>query len=87
MKMRLCAEVQGVDDHIPIRLGPERDPHRPVNRHGQDKTGVIVGVLTDQVNPPRRPHHPHRRLPEQPLKLGHHTLLHAHVPLGSPTDL
>ena len=45
------------DPHVLAARRDERETDLQVDRHGHDQAGVVVGVLADQVHPPRRADH------------------------------
>jgi hypothetical protein len=53
----------------PVLPPPSGEPDRPVNRRGQHKPVVVIGVLADQVYPPGRPDDDFGRSPEDPFEL------------------
>src|SRR5439155_23268251 len=50
-------EVEGMSADRAVRAGAPGEPHVAVDGGGQDKAVVVVGVLADQVDAPRRAHH------------------------------
>jgi hypothetical protein len=47
-------EIEGMNRDRAVLTGPEGYPDCQVDGHGQHKTIIVIGVLTDQVHPPRR---------------------------------
>ena len=45
-----------MDHDAAIRPRPEGDPGGAIDGHRQHEAVVVVGVLADQIDPPRRPH-------------------------------
>ena len=50
------AEVQGVDGDLPVIARGRGNQNAPVNGHWQHVAIVVIGVLPDEVHPPRRSH-------------------------------
>src|SRR5690606_34313114 len=50
--MRLEVHRMHFDGAVPP--GAQRDPHGAFDRHGEHETIIVVGMLADQVDPPRR---------------------------------
>ncbi len=51
------AEVGGDDANLPIGAPPGHHLDVPIDGRGQHEAVVVVGVLADQIDPPRRPRH------------------------------
>jgi hypothetical protein len=43
-----------MNEDAAVSAGTERDPYGAVNRHRQDESFVVVGMLADQVDTSRR---------------------------------
>src|SRR5205823_9530045 len=56
-KLDRVIEVEGMSADRAVRAGAPGEPHVAVDGGGQDKAVVVVGMLADQVDAPRRAHH------------------------------
>ena len=61
-------EVERVSAHRAVAARAPGEPHVTVDGGGQHKAVVVVGVLSDQVDAPRRAHHHFGRRAEEPLE-------------------
>jgi hypothetical protein len=69
-----------MDEDAAIGAGSKRDPNRAVNRHRQDESLVVVGMLANQVHPSRRADDKYRRLLKNRLKICSNVFFyHTHI--------
>ena len=72
-------EVLGLHDELAVAAGHGRDPGGAVERHREDETLVVVGVLADQIHPARGTHRerPRPGAVEQAPRQGRKSNIHA----------
>ena len=58
-----------MNDHLPVPAWRRGHPDTPVNGHWQHVAVIVVGVLSNEIHPPRRSYDSNRFLTEYLRKL------------------